>query len=239
MSQGVYAAMSGAMAQEAMLECAAQNLANAGTGGFRGVRPVFHEVMAQAQNGSSVRYTAMTGAILDVTPGEVHETGNPLDVALAASDFLAVSTPRGERYTRAGALKLAADGTLHVGSGDPVLGEAGKPLRVPSGGAVTIDTDGTVRADGAAAGRLRLVSFARPEAMTPDGNMLLSPGGAGAPVPSGKLVQVGALEGSNASPIRGMTELMRATRLFEAYQRAIDAFHEADKKAASQVQAGQ
>ena len=221
MSQGVYAALSGAMAQEALLESTAQNLANASTGGFRGVRPVFHEVLRQAQNGAPVRMTAMSGATLDMSPGEVHETGNPLDMALAPNDFLAVGTARGERYTRGGSLKLAGDGTLHAASGDPVLGEDDKPLKVPTGGVLTIETDGTVRSAGATVGRLRVVTFAQPQSMTLDGNNLLAQGGAGAPAVSAKPLRVGALEGSNASPIRGMTELMRATRLFEAYQRTI------------------
>jgi flagellar basal body rod protein FlgG len=237
MSHGIYAALSGAVAQEAALDCAAQDLANASTGGYRGAHPVFHEVMSRQPGGAGgpVRFTAMTGTTVDVSAGEVRETGRPLDLALAPSDFLAVGTARGERYTRAGALHVAVDGTLQCGSGDAVLGEDQKPIKLQPGVAVTLDADGTVRAGGAASGRLRVVSFARPEAMTREGGALLGAGGAGAPAASGRPIAVGALEGSNASPIRGMTELMRVTRLFEAFQRTIDAFNEADRKVVNTV----
>jgi len=43
-------------------------------------------------------------------------------------------------------------------------------------------------------------------------------------------LQVGALEESNASPIDSMTELVKANRTFDAYQRAIDTFRDADRR---------
>jgi flagellar basal-body rod protein FlgF len=237
MSDGVYAALSGAIAQEAALEHTAQNLANASTGGFRGAHPVFHEVLARTTaGGPPLHFTAVAGAQLDMTPGEVEETGRPLDVALAPRDFLAVRTPAGERYTRAGALRLGADGTLSAPGGVPVLGEDGQPVRVSPGAAVTLGPNGTVYADGAAAGRLRVVTFAQPEAMTLEGGALLSAGGAGAPTPSAQPLHVGALEGSNASPIRGMTDMLQATRMFDAFQRAMETFHDTDRQALTVMQ---
>jgi flagellar basal body rod protein FlgG len=232
MSDGIYAALSGAVAQETALEYTAQNLANASTSGFRGSHPVFHEVLARATaGGPSIRLTAITGARVDTTAGAHTTTGRPLDVALAPGDFLAVSTTRGERYTRAGAMRVAADGALQASSGDPVLGEDDKPIRVDPNTAVTVTPEGAVLADGSPLGRLKVVTFARPEAMTAEGATLLAAGGAGAPVPSSQPIEVGVLEGSNASTIHGMTEMLQATRTFEAFQRAIDAFHNADQKA--------
>jgi flagellar basal body rod protein FlgG len=234
LSDGIYAALSGAVAQETALECVAQNLANASTGGFRGGHPVFHEVLAQTtRGGPALRFTAMTGTTLDTSPGEQRETGRPLDLALGPRDFLVVSTARGERYTRAGALRLANDGALQAVSGDPILGEDGKAIRVPPGAAVTLGADGSVQANGAAVGRLRLVSFAKPEAMIREGESLLGAGGAGAPAASTQPIKVGALEDSNASPIRGMTEMLQTTRIFEAFERTIQAFHDADRKVLS------
>ena len=45
MSHGIYAALSGAIAQQSSLDSIAGNLANANTTGYRAVRPVFHEVL--------------------------------------------------------------------------------------------------------------------------------------------------------------------------------------------------
>lgn len=238
MSHGIYSALSGAVAQEASLAETAENLANASTGGFRGARTVFHEILSQsaaAPGDAPLRFTAVTSTVLDVAPGDVRETGRALDVALDPKDFLVVRTPKGDRYTRVGALSIGADGALHGPHGVSVLGEDGRPISLPQGAAVTIDADGTVRANGAASGRLKLVTFDKPELMVREGESLLDAGGAGAPAISNKPIRPGALEGSNASPIRGMTELMRATRLFEAFERAIEAFHDADRKVVTTV----
>lgn len=236
MSHGIYSALSGAVAQETLLETTANNLANASTTGYQASRVVFHEALARAAAGQpGLRFSEVSGTVIDLSPGELRETGRPLDIALAPGDFLAVSTPRGERYTRAGGLSLGADGILRASSGDPILREDGKPARAAAGAALTIGTDGALRAGGAPAGRLRIVSFPTPAALERDGGPLLGPGGAGAPAPSAQRIRVGVLEGSNASPVRGMTELLQSTRLFEAFQRAIEAFHEADQKVISTV----
>jgi flagellar basal body rod protein FlgG len=232
-SHGIYTALSGAVAQEISLEQTAQNLANSSTAGYRAAHPVFHEVLAQAGNtkgGPPLRFAGMAETTLDTTAGDVRETGRPLDVSLAQADFLAVSTPGGERYTRAGALQVGADGTLQGPGGHPVLGEDQKPIKVPPGAQVAIQADGSVKAGQEVIGRLRIVALTNPEKMVREGDTLLAQGGAGAPAPSPRGVSPGSLEGSNASPIKGMTELMRVTRTFDAVQRAIDAFHDADRK---------
>ena len=48
----------------------------------------------------------------DMSQGTVQQTGNPLDVAIDGDGFLVVQTPRGERYTRNGALQINATGEL-------------------------------------------------------------------------------------------------------------------------------
>jgi flagellar basal body rod protein FlgG len=44
-------------------------------------------------------------------------------------------------------------------------------------------------------------------------------------------VEVGTLEESNANVVGSMTELVDASRTFEAFQRVIDAFRDADRAA--------
>jgi flagellar basal body rod protein FlgG len=46
---------------------------------------------------------------------------------------------------------------------------------------------------------------------------------------------IGSLESSNATTISAMTEMVTATRTFEAFQRVIDAFREADRRVLSSV----
>ena len=56
---------------------------------------------------------------------------------------------------------------------------------------------------------------------------------AGYPYFANLRLTVGALEESNASPVTAMTEMLSATRMFEAFQRAIQTFHEADRRVAT------
>ncbi len=232
MSHGIYAALSGAVAQMSALDQTATNLANASTAGFRAARPVFHELISKnvGRSAGGVRYTAMTGSSIDTSPGQLRSTGRPLDVVPAPTDFLAVGTARGERYTRAGSLTIGADGTLKSVSGDSMLGEDGKPVKIDPATSISIAPDGSVLSNGAAVGRLRVVTFARPEELQLQGAMLFDVGTAGAATVSKQALQVGALEDSNTSPVRGMTDLLQTSRMFEAVQRTIEAFHEADRK---------
>ena len=48
MGDGIYVALSGAIAQSAHLDATAANLANAGTDGYQRVRPVFREELTRA-----------------------------------------------------------------------------------------------------------------------------------------------------------------------------------------------
>ena len=118
MSRGIYVALSGAVAQQGSLEATATNLANAQTAGYSKLRPIFREMLRGASDGQTpLRYTEMKSTALDTAPGALRTTGRSLDVALPESTYLAVATPRGERYTRGGALELGPDGTLRTMSG--------------------------------------------------------------------------------------------------------------------------
>jgi flagellar basal body rod protein FlgG len=230
-SRGVYIALSGAVAQEIALESTASNIANASSPGYQRLRPVFREVLAQASDADpSLRYASVERTALDASRGPLRTTGRGLDVALPAGAYLAVSTTRGERYTRAGSLVVDADGTLRAGSA-PLVSDGGGPIKIAKGGAEpVVAKDGTVRQGDAVLGRLRVVRFAKPEELVAEGGSLLAAGQAGQPEPSKDEVEVGAVEESNVDAVTSMSELMTATRTFEAFQRAIDAFGEADRK---------
>lgn len=241
MSKGVFVALSGAVVQETSLEVTAQNVANASTPGYQRLRPVFKQALASAVNGDKkLRYVEVDRTAVDTAPGAVKTTGRPLDVAPPSGTFLVVQTPRGDRYTRSGALSVDADGQLRA-AGMPVLNEAGQPIKVDtkSGKDVRIEPDGSVRQGSgpaaSTAGRLRLVKFDKPDAVAPEGHGLVGVGGAGDPRPSKEPLSIGALEESNAEPVTAMTEMMSASRTFEAFQRVLDAFNEVDRKLVTTV----
>jgi len=236
MNDGIYAALSGAIAQSSVLETAANNLANASTDGYQRVRPVFQEVLAQAGGtGARTSYVTVAATAVDTSAGATRPTGRALDAALPDGVYLAVSTPRGERYTRAVSLAVDPDGGVRTARGAAVADESGAPLRVPPGeGELALTADGELRRAGAPVGRLRLVRFDRPEQLTQEGGTLLAPRGA-TPAATSAALTVGSVEESNATMVSAMTDLVTATRTFEAFQRVIDAFREADRRVVTSV----
>jgi flagellar basal body rod protein FlgG len=235
MGDGIYAALSGAIAHATALEVTATNLANSDTTGYRALRPVFQEVLA-AQRRDNLRFTAIRKTAIEPEQGSLKQTDRPLDLALGPSTFLAVETPAGERYTRAGSLRLAANGTLVTERGQPVLGETQRPLTVDPAATVTITERGEVKADGMSVGYLRLVDFADPKQMTYEGRGLLSANAeAGRATPSNERVEVGKLEDSTASPVRAMSDLMMASRMFDAMERAMSTFQQIDRRLVATV----
>lgn len=241
MSKGIYTALSGAIASSTALDVTAENLANASTSGFRRLQPVFREVLERETtprlSPKHGHFTRVESTSIDATPGALRTTGRALDVALPAGVFVAVSARGGERYSRAGSLTVAADGTLSL-AGSPLVGESGEPIRIPTGGAggadVGVKADGEVVRGEESLGRLKLVTFADPTRLSAAGGSLYeaTPASGEATVTPCEIA-VGALEDSNASPIHAMSELVKATRTFEAYERAIDTFRDADRRIVS------
>ena len=238
MSRGIYVALSGAVAQETALETTAENLANATTNGYQRARPVFKEVLSGATRkaGSSLHGTVVDQTALDTTRGSLKATGRGLDVALPQGVYLGVTTANGERYTRAGSLRVATDGSLVTVSGQKVAGESGDPIKLNPAVEASITADGNVMQGGASVGRLRLVKLEAGAAMKHEaGNLLAATGPA--PVAATATLDIGALEESNATVVGSMTDLVTASRTFEAFQRMLDTFGEIDRKVLTTVPA--
>ena len=141
MDSGFYAAAAGLKAQSQALEVAAHNLANINTAGFRGEETTFQSLLALAGPAVSNPLTLATndygvleGAHLDLTPGNLTTTGNPLDVAIEGSGFFVIGTPRGTRYTRNGGFQVSRTGELDHGGGRLRAGNDGRDSGPPGPG---------------------------------------------------------------------------------------------------------
>ena len=222
MSGGAYIALTGLRSRMEQLDRLAADIANTGTAGYKAER-VTHVAVPRPDFGqaleSAIDVAAGPGR-LDLRAGAIATTGRDLDMAIEGRGFFVVETPAGQRYTRNGQFDRRADGTLTTADGMPVLGEKG-PIKLADG-PVTVESDGTVRAGGVVAGRLRVVDFegaaglAREEA----GRFRA----AGEAVPKGlpdAMVRGRSLEQSNVSLPERMVQLTEAARSFEALQRGI------------------
>jgi flagellar basal body rod protein FlgG len=238
MGDGIYVALSGAIAQTISLDTTASNLANASTDGYQRARPLFREELARAgASDPALHYASVSQTTLDTTRGPLRATGNPLDFAMPEGTYLAVSTPRGERYTRAASLQVAADGVVRNTHGDAVLGENGQPLTASGiSSQLRFDDTGALLSGSDTLGRVKLVSFAQPENLLHDqGPLLVGSPTSGTAAPSRGPLEVGQVEESNANVVHSMTDLVTASRTFEAFQRVIDTFRDEDRKVVTTV----
>lgn len=238
MDRMIYLSMSGAKATMQRQDTLANNLANVSTVGFRAELQAFRAVPVQGSGASTRVYALESTPGYDAEAGQVSATGRPLDVAMKGNAWLAVQALDGtEAYTRAGALDVAADGTLMTRNGLPVLGDGG-PIQLPANAEVQIASDGTVSArtaNGAstAVGRLKLVTPEEPLQRGVDA-LFRTADGADLPADTNARVQDGALEGSNVSAVETMVAMISAARQFEAQMKMLQTA-EADEKAAAQL----
>ena len=236
MGNGIYIALSGAVAQSEAMDVVANNIANVNTTGFHAERLAFGEALAQAKGRADSHFTNVTKAIQSQQPGERVQTDNPLDLALDGDGYFAVDTKKGTRYTRAGNFSLATDGTLSDVAGNPVRAAGGRHLVIPAGSkTVQVASDGTLSADGAQLGVLELTRF-DPKNLTLEGNTLYAPIPGAKPL-GGTLPQVMAnsLERSNVNSVRGVVDLIKIQRTYDALLTSIDSYREIDQRAAKDI----
>lgn len=226
MQNAILVGLSRQVALSREMDVVANNLANMTTTGYKADGSLFEEYLnsdARAgQTGARVSFVLDRGLWHDMSQGPVERTGNSLDVAIDGDAFLVVQTPRGERYTRNGALQINAAGQLVTGEGDPVLGDAGPISFQPNDHQVSISRDGTVSVrEGtsnvdSARGKLRLVTFANLQQLQKDGGSTFKAVNGVQPQPAppeAGFIQ-GAIEKSN---VRGVVEMSRMIEITRTY----------------------
>jgi flagellar basal-body rod protein FlgF len=217
------------MVLERQLDVVANNVANVNTNGFKADQQLFEEYLTSGAHEDNfqasdrrVSYVQDRGTYRDFSQGSIQSTGNPLDVAITGSGYLAVQTANGERYTRDGNLHLSNTGQLVTATGDAVLGTGGPIVFQPTDHDITISPDGTVtvveganRAD-SIRGKLRLVNFADPQAAQKQGNNLYAAAAGAIPQADMKsTIQQGSIEKSNVSAVGEMSHMVEVMRTYQ------------------------
>lgn len=245
MIRGIYTSAAGMLVELQRNETVANNLANLTTSGYRqdklsiGTFPAM--LLNRLEPGARPTRIGTVGGGVQVVeqrvsflPGQVQDTGLPLDLAITGDGFFVVQTDGGEAYTRQGNLGRTADGTIVTSDGLPVLGERG-PIRA-AGKDIRVETDGSVFVDGTAVDRLRVIDFEDRRVLTKQGQALfVAPAGTTATAVAHPEVRQGYLEMANVNPIEAVTEMMALVRSYEAGQRAIQAQDETLERAVNEI----
>jgi flagellar basal-body rod protein FlgG len=253
MFDALYIGATGMRGQQMQIDAIAQNVANLNTVGYRRRTVSFAEVAASIASGANINVMsdatqttstadamrvlgagAMPTVTLSNLPGELKQTSDPLSVAIDGVGFLEVTRPDGSpAYTRAGQLRVNADGMLANADGSPLAAH----IQIPSDAHdLRIDPHGVVSAtvgdsaDPIELGKIELAEFSNAASLKPLGDNLYAAteqSGEARVAAAGELgmgtLKQGFVENSNVQMSDELVNLMLAQRAFELNSKIIQA----------------
>ena len=240
-------AATGMTGQQTMVDVIANNLANVNTSGFKRSQVNFQDLLyvtmeepgteissginspTGTEIGSGV-HAASTVKIF--TAGELQNTGNPLDIAIAGDGFLQVTLPNGDlRYTRDGSLLINGNSQLVTSTGYLLQ----PPITIPTDSTISIEKDGGVNVRDSSGtqsvvGTIQLARFPNPSGLSSEGDNLYGQTEASGTPTTGTAgengfgtIQASFLEKSNVQMVTELVNLITAQRAYEINSRAIRA----------------
>jgi flagellar basal-body rod protein FlgF len=214
---GLYVSLSSQVALERRLTTIADNVANAGTVGFRATGVKFEDLVTGMGKGS-MSFVSTGETYLSTKSGGMKETGNPLDMAIKGDAWFGIQTPQGMVMTRDGRFTIQPDGMLVSIEGYPVVDAGGAELLLdPQAGPPVVASDGTIRQNGNLVGGVGLFQFTPGVDFVRYGNSGVVPPTQPQPIlddPDVGIMQ-GFVENSNVDPVLEMTRLIQVQRAFE------------------------
>ena len=227
MPYGLYISAEGASAQTTRLEALSNNLANAGTSGFKRDLALFQARYAEQTSrgmdtpgsgsindlggGVEVRETAT-----DFATGPMKPTGTATDVAIPGEGFFMVRRGEETLLTRSGNFRMWNDGSLQTQDGYPVLSSDGQPIALDPTLPWQISDAGQISQSGSLI-PLGLVKPQAPGDLAKAGENLFRPLAETQPIPDDqRRVLTGTLEMSSVKPTLEMMDLITTSRAFEA-----------------------
>ena len=247
MLRGLYTAATGMNAMQHQIDVTSNNIANVNTMGFKQDRAEFQDLMYETLNytagktsedtinptgmdvGLGVRVSGVQKSFLQ---GDLKLTSNTLDMAIEGNGFFQITMPDGEiNYTRNGAFKLDADGTIVNSNGYALEPEITVDEDLTD---LTIANDGTVSATNPTTGaitdlgQIEIVDFINEAGLIPVGDSLfMASDASGDPIEGiptedqfGSISQ-GMVELSNVKLVNEMVDLITAQRAYEANSKSI------------------
>ncbi|HUP56662.1 MAG TPA: flagellar basal-body rod protein FlgG [Bdellovibrionota bacterium] len=240
MIRALTTAATGLEAQQAKIESISNDMANVNTDGYKRSTNEFQDLMyetvkeAGGQLGATSQSPVGIQTGMGVKVGANHKifeqgptrmTYHPTDVMIEGRGFFTVQLPNGETaYTRSGAFKTDAQGTLRLSNGAQLVPQITIPSNTLN---MTIGPNGEVKvqlpnAGEAVIGQIQLANFTNEQGLSAQGEGLykVTPGSGpavqGIPGENGVgSLQQGALEGSNVNVANSMVEMISTQRAYE------------------------
>lgn len=253
MLRGIYTAASGMMAAMIGTDTLANNLANVNTAGFKRNAvnyQTFPEMMLNRLDGDGASSigSVMTGTKVRSTAvnfdqGQLHQTGNPLDIAIDGEGFFTVKDDKDQIfYTRNGAFTISPDGYLVNQQGYHVQGERGDIVVPPGSSSLQINQQGDVSEKEGVIDRLLIANFEDNNTLEKVGDNAYKTTDASKKLPTPfnkdefkyRLRQY-SIENANVNPVSELVNSITGMRLYEALQKNIHLHNQMLEKAVNDV----
>ncbi len=233
MQSAFYVSLSAQMSVDKRMETIANNIANAGTVGYRANGVSFETVLSKT-GASPVSYVSAGKDFISRANGELTRTGDPYDVGVVGRSWLAIRTPDGPAYTRDGRMRMSQNGDLESVSGFPILDAGNSPIVLdPNAGPPMIARDGMITQGGQQVGAIGLFMIAENADLKRGPNSSVLPSQPATAVLDfvRNGVQQGFVEGANVNPINEMAKLISTTRSFDSVSSLNDLLDSSQREA--------
>lgn len=202
------------------MDVIANNLANINTAGYKSDNLLFEEyIMPTARMNDFRSLDRKVSYVIDDTithqfePGNIRETGNPVNMAFNdETSWFVIQAPAGERFTRNGEFYINVEGQLVSTEGYPVLGQDGPITFTNEDENINISRDGIINTERGDIGQVRVVTFDDQKDMVKEGFSLFKHDNP-QPVEEPNILS-GRVESSN---VKGVVEISRMIEVTRAY----------------------
>ncbi len=225
MIKGMYSSASGMIPRVKKQEMVANNVANAGTVGYK-KDTMFVRELSKAEQKITPKKSDWQKPIseqkyVDYSTGTFDRTDNPLDLAIDGDGFFRLQAPDGSTVlTRSGTFQVNGEGFLSYPGGFLVQGESG-PIQVGNG-TVSVSQSGEVEVAGSIVARIVPQTVADMQKLEKIGDSMFAvPKGVELTRTPNTAIRQGYLETSNVDIVKEMVDMIIAYRTYEANAKAL------------------
>jgi flagellar basal body rod protein FlgG len=225
MIKGMHTSATGMIPRVKKQELIANNVANAGTPGFKKdasfTRELTRAELKTAPKANDWQKPLADKVYVDFTPGVFDRTDNLLDMAIDGEGFFTLQDAEGNNYlTRSGSFTVNNNGQLSFGGSFLVTGEGG-PIQIGDG-RVSVSLSGEVQSDGVTVGRIVPMTVNDVSRLTKIGGSMFAVPRDEELIPAiNPTIRQGYLEAANVDIVHEMVNMMASFRSFEANAKAL------------------
>jgi flagellar basal-body rod protein FlgF len=236
-------AASGMRSRMETLDVLANDIANAGTTGYKADQESYGLYFGDpAWEGydegrpDAAEMPVLEQSWTDFSQGTLVTTNSATDIALTSSGFFVVDGPNGPLYTRNVHFSLSKTGTLQTQDGYPVKATDGSKITLTPDSDFQISPTGDIQQNGSTVARIAVMDAPAGKTGTRVGAGYFKFAADATPTPAADPdLEQGKIEMSNVVPAYSAVKLVTVMRSFEMLQKAVSMASEMNRKVVEEV----